>query len=164
MFLPGQVSGSYVRKGGPEGPPDPNHYVARSESGGVSAEIAAYRAPGFKPGISEAQLLEAYEKSFVTKPLKYDVTDKKQATLGGQTGLEIHVTEKPDLWDDTPDKAQFFKDKNDQERERIAREGKRIVTFVVVKGEWSYVIQLVGKVQEPDAVTVKTVADSITFN
>jgi hypothetical protein len=164
VFLPGQVRGTFVRQGGPDGPPNPDMYAAHGEAQDTQVGLSALRTPGFTPGTSPEQLLDAYQKAhFVRKPWKYDVTGHRPVTLGGRPGLEVRIKEKPDLWNDTPQKAEFFKDKNRKEEERVAREGIYSVALVVTNGEWTYVIAVSRKKAEPDPETVKTVSDSIRF-
>lgn len=165
-FIPGNAKGNYARTAqDPNSPINPNLYVAMAHE---ESSFVANRTPGFTPGTSEDQLMKRYEdQQFFTRvgmwSRKTEIRNKKMITLAGQPALQFTLVEKPDLWDDTPQNAEFFKDKNEKEKERVAREGKQMVVIVAVNGEWTYLIGIVRKLQEPDPETVKTVIDSITF-
>lgn len=163
LFLPGNATGNYARSGpSPKSPINPNLYLAMSQDEGM---FVANRTPGFQPGTNEEQLMKAFDKTpFVIKLRKFDIANKKMIALAGKPALQFTMIEKPELWDETPAKADFFKDKNSQEKERVAKEGKRMVVIVTANGEWSYVINLTRKREEPSEETIKTVVDSVTFN
>lgn len=163
LFLPGNASGNYARFGpSPKSPINPNLYLAMSQDEGM---FVANRTPGFQPGTNEDQFMNAFGKMpFLSKPRKFDIANKKMITVAGKPALQFTMIEKPNLWDDKPENAEFFREKNDQEKDRVAKEGKRIVMIVTTHGEWSYVISLMRKLEEPSPDTIKTVVDSVTFN
>lgn len=163
VFLPGQASGSYVRQGGPNGPPNPDQYVGHSSSGRHDVHFAAHRKAGYKPGSGADELFGAFEKGgfFLSVPRKYDVIAREPVTLGGKQGLKVVVKEKPDLWDKTPQDAEFFKDSNQRERDRVAKDGVSCVAYVVPSGEWLYLINIAAKGGDPDPEVLKTIAESI---
>jgi hypothetical protein len=162
LFLPGNGTGNYARIGpNPKSPINPNLYLAMSEDEGM---FVASRTPGFQPGTNENQFMKAFNKMpFLSKPRKFEIANKKMITVAGKPALQFTMIEKPDIRDDTPKNAEFFKVQNEQEKERVAKEGKRIVMIVTAHGEWSYVISLTRKLEEPSPDTIKTVLDSVTF-
>ena len=165
MFLPGEVRGDYVRRGDRDGAPDPNYYSAHGMKGDPTGQMTARRSPGFKPAATPDQLFAAYEQAaFVNRPRKFEVFGKKAVTLGGKPGLEFRVKELPDLWDDTPENAKFFKASNDREVRRVEQEGRFFAILVTVNEEWTYVISIERRAKAVDDETVKTVSDSIRFN
>ena len=163
LFLPGLGTGSFAHKGmDASSPINPNLYVAACQD---EAMFVASRTPGFTPGTSEDQLMKLFEKyPFVVKFKKYDIASKKMISVNGKPGLQFTMIEKPDLWNDTPQNAEFFRDANNREADRVAKEGKRTVVIVTVNGEWGYVITISRNLADPDAHTIKTVLDSVTYN
>lgn len=163
LFLPGNGTGNYARTGpDPNSPINRNIYVAMSHDEGM---FVANRTPGFQPGTNEDQFLKTFEQThFIVKPRKFDIANKKMITVAGKPALQFTLVEKPDIWDDTPMNAEFFRDKNNKEKDRVAKEGRRTVVIVTANGEWSYVISLTRKLEEPGTETIKTVVDSVTFN
>jgi len=168
VFLPGDVKGSFVRKGGPNGPPDPDSYVV---NGGRPFEMIenapslhAFRRAGFTAliDISEGKKLYA-SGTFISRPWKYEVVSSEELQLGGKPGAKLVIKEVPDLWDDTPQNAEFFKDKNDMERARVAKEGRYAVVLIASNGEWTYLIAIESSAKMPDLGKVKIVIDSIKF-
>lgn len=163
LFLPGNASGNYARSGlTPKSPINPNLYLAISLDEGL---FVANRTPGFQPGTNEDQFMKAFDKMpFVIKPKKFDIANKKMITIAGKPAMRFTIIEKPDIWKETQKNAEFFREKNEQEKDRVAKEGKRIVVIVTANGEWSYVISLTRILEEPSTETINTVLDSVTFN
>ena len=165
-FIPGNAKGNYARTAqDPNSPINPNLYVATAHD---ESSFVAHRTPGFTPGTSEEQLMKRYEEQqfFLRMGMwmqKWEIRNKKMITVGGQPALQFTVVEQPNLWDDTPHKADFFRDKNDKEKERVAREGKQMVVIVTTNGEWTYLIGIIRTLKEPDPETVRTVIESVTF-
>ena len=164
VYLPGQAQGQYVKHFGPgvDGVANPNSYAARNSDD--DAVFVAARTTGFTPLTSEVELMKLFDKTqFITKPNKYDITNKKATAVSGHPGLQFTLIEKPDLWDDTAQKAEFFKDKNEEEKARVAKERKHMIIIVTTNEEWIYVIGIAKTMADPDAETLKTVLESVKF-
>lgn len=163
LLLPGHVVGNYTQSGSPQNPKvNRDIYIAMN---GDEALFVAIRSPGYVPGTTEEQFMKTFESTPLrNKPSKFDIANKKMITLAGKPALQFTTIEKPDLWDVTPTNAEHFRNKNKAETERVAAEGKQTVYIVTANGEWSYTISITRKLQEPDAGTIKTVVDSVTFD
>jgi phage FluMu protein Com len=126
----------------------------------------AFRQPGFKPGpATKASALAAYGMGGTFDRFnKYEIVSEEQITIGGQPALKLIVKEAPNLMGDNAASQEFFKDRNNKERERVAKEGKGSVVLFVVNGEWTYLIKVTHKLDEIDPNKLKTIIDSVKFN
>jgi hypothetical protein len=165
-FIPGNAKGNFARTTqDPKSPINPNLYVAMAHD---ESSFVAHRTPGFTPGTSEDQLMKRYEEQKFFVMLgewkhKWEIRNKKMITVAGQPALQFTMVERPDIRDNPAGKADFFQDKNDKEKERVAREGKQMVVIVATNGEWTYLIGIIRTLKEPDPETVRTVIESVTF-
>ena len=170
VYLHGKVNGQFVRDGGPNGPPNPNMYSANDNQGPFgsydhSCMMFAVRETGFKPGpANKVNAKDAYEKgAFIEQLRKFDVVSTEEITIGGQPGVKMIVKEAPDLWEKDEQQKEFFKRQNDEERARIAKEGKVSAFLYVVNGEWKYLITVTNKLNDIDPNKLKTIIDSVKF-
>ncbi len=170
VHLYGNVKGLFVRIGGPDGPPNPNMFTANDQQGPFGAfdhscMFCAWREPDFKPAPATKVLARnAYLQGiFVEKLRKYEIVSEEEITVGGQPAVKLMVKELPDVWERDAQQKEFFKDKNNEERARIAKEGKVSAVVYVVNGEWNYIFTMTNKRNDIDPGKLKTVIDSIKF-
>ena len=170
VYMHGMVKGQFVRNGGPDGPPNPNMYSANDNEGPFgsfdhSCSLYATRTPGFSPGpAGKVSAQDAYESvRFIDKFQKHEIVSSEEITVGGQPALKLLVKELPDIWGKNDADKEFFKDKNNDERARVAKEGKKSAVIYVVNGEWKYVLTMTNKLNDIDPGKLKTMIDSIKF-
>ncbi|MGL4423174.1 MAG: hypothetical protein ACRCZF_21105, partial [Gemmataceae bacterium] len=162
LQLPGQMQGSFMVN---KGLKLPNQYIATRMyyRNNDDAKFYAERNPGYRPGVTQEELLKIGKESFhgAKLPQKCEVTKQTMLTLSGQPVLEFHARELPDLWDDTPHNKEFFKDKNDRELKRIENERNVYIVWVMSYGEWSYVWSLKDINKFPNETILQKIRDSV---
>jgi hypothetical protein len=129
------------------------------------SEMYAQRTPEFRPSpANKSNVRSAYERaSFLTKIRKHTIVSEEEITIGGQPGVVLILKEIPDVWEQDEQQKKFFKNANDRERDRVAKEGKVSAFIYVVNGDWSYCIAVTNKLKDIDPAKIKIITDSVKF-
>ena len=168
VFLPGEAKKVNATVNG-QNAADLGHHgwavVGGFESGKQGSAWSYPLTAGFTPGTDQDSLktlLAKYDNSAMANKDGIEIVGQRMLTLGGKPALELKTKEKARIWSKPGDDG-FWKEKDREEIERVAKDGQYTVKYIVHDGKRVYFITIIQKQEFPTADALKIITDSFTI-
>ncbi len=119
--------------------------------------------PGLNPGTDPeglVKLLAVYEHHVASANRSYETVSQRAVTLGGKPGVKLK--EKPNLMGQPGDNG-FFARRDQEETERVAKDGEHHVFYVTHTGKQVFIIHVSQRKGFPADEVLKIIAESFAL-
>ena len=133
---------------------------------GKRATIWSRNLPtGFNPGTDQIGLMKLLLNvdPGATDTKRFEIVGQRAVTIAGLPGLESKVKQKAQLWSQPGDKG-IWKEKDQEELEKIAKEGRCFVTYITHNGKKSFVIVVSQQRAFPSDDMLKIITESFSIH